>query len=249
MGGNDPGVGIPSVMISQADGENIITSLQSSININGTLQNSGTVQPDGDFDNGIIAHEYGHGISTRLTGGASNSNCLNNAEQMGEGWSDWFALMLTIETNDQGGDIRGIGTYAINEPITGNGIRPTPYSTDLAINPSTYATTNLATISQPHGIGYVWCTMLWDLSWALIDTYGYDADLYDGSGGNNIAMNLVIEALKLQVCNPGFVDGRDAILQADQLLYGGSNKCLIWQVFADRGLGYSANQGLSLIHI
>ena len=24
---------------------------------------------DGDFDNGIIAHEYGHGISIRLAGG------------------------------------------------------------------------------------------------------------------------------------------------------------------------------------
>jgi len=41
---------------------------------------------DGDLDNGIIAHEYGHGISIRLTGGPSDSDCLNNSEQMGEGW-------------------------------------------------------------------------------------------------------------------------------------------------------------------
>ena len=58
-------------------------------------------------------------------------------------------------------------------------------------------------------------------------------------------MALVIEGLKLQPCNPGFVDGRDAILQADQMLYGGANECLIWQVFAARGLGYSADQGSS----
>ena len=43
----------------------------------------------------------------------------------------------------------------------------------------------------------------------------------------------------------GFVDGRDAILQADQLLYSGTNECLIWQVFAARGLGFSADQGSS----
>ena len=245
MGGNDPGIGIPSIMVSQADGESFITTLLAPTSVNGTLQSSGSlVQLDGDFDNGIIAHEYGHGISTRLTGGASNSNCLNNSEQMGEGWSDWFGLMLTIEPGDQGTDVRGIGTYAIGEPTTGNGIRPAPYSTDLNVNNYTYeATNNTGAISEPHGVGFVWCTMIWDMTWALIDSYGYDADLYNGTGGNNMAMALIIEALKLQPCSPGFVDGRDAILQADQLLYGGANQCLIWQVFAARGLGFSANQG------
>jgi len=245
MGGNDPGIGIPSVMISQADGEAIISALLASTAINGTLQSSGNlVELDGDFDNGIVAHEYGHGISNRLTGGASNSNCLSNDEQMGEGWSDWFGLMLTIEPGDIGTDIRGIGTYAIGEPTNGNGIRPAPYSTDLGVNNFTYdATNNTGAISQPHGIGFVWCTMLWDLTWALIDIYGYDTDMYNGSGGNNIAMSLVVEALKLQSCNPGFVDGRDAILQADQILYNGDHECLIWQVFAARGLGFSADQG------
>jgi hypothetical protein len=38
------------------------------------------VNSDGDFDNGIIAHEYGHGISTRLAGGRNNSSCLNNKD-------------------------------------------------------------------------------------------------------------------------------------------------------------------------
>src|SRR5690554_6845719 len=108
----------------------------------------------------------------------------------------------------------------------------------------TYAATNYTgAISQPHGIGFVWTTMLWDLTWALIDKHGMDPDVYNGTGGNNIAMHLVIQGLKLQGCNPGFVDGRDAILQADQLLYNGENTCLIWEVFANRGLGFSADQG------
>src|SRR5690606_5981269 len=59
------------------------------------------------------------------------------------------------------------------------------------------------------------------------------------------AIQLVVEGLKLQPCSPGFVDGRDAILEADQLLYGGANQCLIWDVFARRGLGVSASQGSS----
>jgi extracellular elastinolytic metalloproteinase len=43
---------------------------------------------DGDYDNGIIIHEYAHGISNRLTGGPSNTGCLGSGEAggMGEGW-------------------------------------------------------------------------------------------------------------------------------------------------------------------
>ena len=92
-------------------------------------------------------------------------------------------------------------------------------------------------------MGYVWATMLWDLTWALIDEYGYDADVYNGNGGNNLAIQLVTDGLKMQPCSPGFVQGRDAILAADQALTGGENERLIWQVFARRGLGYSADQG------
>jgi len=42
------------------------------------LWNTATPNRDGDFDNGIIAHEYGHGISNRLVGGPSNTSCLGN---------------------------------------------------------------------------------------------------------------------------------------------------------------------------
>ncbi len=243
MGGTSVTINIPSVMISNADGLALIAEIENGVTINATLVNAGSFGLDGDFDNGIIAHEYGHGISNRLTGGGNNSSCLGNEEQMGEGWSDWFAMMITMEPGDQAADARGMGTYASGEPITGNGIRPAPYSTNLSINNYTYSATNNGSISQPHGIGFIWATMLWDLNWALIDEYGFDADVSGGSGGNNIAMNLVINGLKLQPCSPGFVDGRDAILQADQLLYNGANECLIWTVFANRGLGFSADQG------
>ncbi|MDC0230914.1 T9SS-dependent M36 family metallopeptidase, partial [Aureispira] len=249
MGGTSNNINIPSIMISQNDGNTIKTQMANTT-VNATISNGGTVSStkDGDLDNGIIAHEYGHGISTRLTGGASNSNCLSNAEQMGEGWSDWFGLMLTIEPSDQGSDIRGIGTYATNQATNGAGIRPAPYSTNFAVNPYTYGeSNNTGQISQPHGVGFIFATVLWDLNWALIANYGgtYDSDFINGTGGNNIAMQLVIEGLKLQPCSPGMLDGRDAILQADQLLYNGMHQCLIWNVFANRGFGYSADQGSS----
>ncbi len=247
-------VTIPSIMISQSDGEAIIMAL-----LNGDTVNASVVLPDridGDFDNGVIAHEYGHGISTRLTGGASNSNCLSNVEQMGEGWSDWFALMLTMKATDVSTTARGIGTFISGEATNGPGIRFAPYSTDFSVNGFTYAATldntllGTDTNGDPvirnegeHYIGWVWCTALWDLSWAYINKYGFDTDLYNGTGGNNKVMQIVIDGLKLQPCNPGMVDGRDAILAADMTITGGEDQCLIWEVFAKRGLGVSASQG------
>ena len=59
---------------------------------------------DTALDNGIIAHEYTHGISVRLTGGPSNSSCLNNAEQPGEGWSDFVATVVTAKTGETADD-------------------------------------------------------------------------------------------------------------------------------------------------
>ena len=73
---------------------------------------------DSDLDNGVIAHEYGHGISNRLTGGPANVTCLQNAEQMGEGWSDWFALVLTPEAGDTATTPRGVGNYVSFQPET-----------------------------------------------------------------------------------------------------------------------------------
>jgi hypothetical protein len=250
MGGTStnptPAITIPAVSITQADGAIIRSELNKGIEVTVTLKNDGSgPEIDGDFDNGIIAHEYGHGISIRLAGGPAVTNCLTNAEQMGEGWSDWFGLMMTMKAGDTPDKVRGIGTYASGQPTTGQGIRPAPYSTSFNVNSFTYAATNNAAISQPHGIGFVWSTMLWDMTWALIDRYGFNQDLYNGTGGNNMAMQLVIDGLKLQACRPGFVDGRDAILLADRINYGGANQELIWKAFAKRGLGFNAKQGSS----
>lgn len=243
MNGIDP-ITIPTIVVGKGTGDLFIEALGNGETVNVTINATGSPDTyDSDFDNMVIAHEYGHGISNRLIAGSGNTNCLYNEEQMGEGWSDWFGLMLTIEPGDQGSDRRGVGTYVSGEPVTGVGIRPATYSTNFSFNNYTYGRTNNAAVTQPHGIGFIWATMLWDLNWALINEYGYDPNLKTGTGGNNIAMALVIEGLKLTSCSPGFIDGRAGILAADEILYGGEHECLIWNVFAKRGLGASADQG------
>ena len=202
---------------------------------------------DGDFESGIITHEYGHGISNRLTGGPSNVGCLGNQEQMGEGWSDWLAVSLTTLPTETRDSDRGMGSYVLAQSNgrASKGVRPAPYSTSMERNPATYDT--IKTAAVPHGVGYVWASMLFEVYWNLIDAHGFNPDLYADwtTGGNNLAIQLVLDGMKMQPCSPGFVDGRDAILAADAVLTGGENACLIWQGFAKRGLGYSADQGAS----
>ncbi|MBX3725921.1 MAG: M36 family metallopeptidase [Xanthomonadales bacterium] len=115
----------------------------------------------------------------------------------------------------------------------------------MTINPLTYA--NSTSASAPHGVGTIFGTMLWDLAWRLVQREGASGDLLYGDGGENRMLRLVLQALKLQPCNAGLVDARNALLAADQMLYGGAYQCDIWRTFARRGLGASANQGSASI--
>ena len=114
MGGADPTITIPSIMISLADANTIKPALPAGA----TLAPADNLLPDrdSDLDSGVIAHEYGHGLSNRLTGG--NVGCLDNpektpgvpdGEQMGEGWSDFLALALTARSEDTATTSRGDG--------------------------------------------------------------------------------------------------------------------------------------------
>ncbi|MDA1087757.1 MAG: M36 family metallopeptidase [Verrucomicrobia bacterium] len=207
------------------------------------LGNNTTPFRDGSLDNLVVIHEYGHGVSTRLTGGPAAAGCLTATQSggMGEGWSDWWGLVLTAKPGDTAGLARPVGNWLFGEAPSGNGIRSHPYTTNMTLNPLTYE--DIATATQPHGIGTVWCSMLWDVYWILVDQFGFDSDFYKGTGGNHIAMQLIMDGLKLQPCNPTFVEARDAVLLADEVTYGGAHLDLLWAAFARRGLGDGADDG------
>jgi len=120
----------------------------------------------------------------------------------------------------------------------------------MSANPETFDSIKKAPgfgAPETHFTGEVWTSMLWEMYWNLVDRHGFDPNLFDAhtAGGNTLALQLVLDGLKLQPCNPGFVDARDAILLADRNDTGGANQCLIWQAFAKRGLGEFAEQGSS----
>ena len=245
LGGTDATVTIPAGMISLANGDRLKSGLPATVS---AQTDASPPHPRASsFDAGIIAHEYGHGVSNRLTGGPSIGGCLSHLEQMGEGWSDFYAATLTARASDRPSTPRGMATWMIWQGSAGIGIRSSPYSTDMLVNPTTYAkVADTAATSEPHGIGHVWNSMLWEVYWNLVRKHGFNPNLYQpwSTGGNNLAIQLVTDGLKMQPCSPGFVDGRNAILAADDALTGGANRCEIWRGFAKRGLGSGANQGL-----
>ncbi|KAJ1822483.1 hypothetical protein LPJ56_000810 [Coemansia sp. RSA 2599] len=195
---------------------------------------------DGDLEQDIVAHEYTHGISNRLTGGASNTDCLYDGEAggMGEGWSDTVANIMRIKPGSTSSTNMVLGNYVYQQNI-----RSYPYSTDMAANPQTYAYLDKPQYNEVHTIGEVWATILYEVVWSLIDATGGICDLYekDLSKGNCLALQIILDAMKLQPCNPTFIQARDAIVQAEANLTGGKYQCQLWKAFAKRGMGPQAS--------
>jgi hypothetical protein len=177
MGGTDNTIVIPAVMISQSDGAIIAAQLGNNV----TVTMGAGIGIDGDLDNGVICHEYGHGISNRCTG--AGSGCLGNAEQGGEGWSDYMALMMVTNwataTINDGPIPRSVGTYAAGQSTSGGGIRSFPYSTNIAVNPLVYAASLPA---ESHALGEVWCEALWEMTWAMIPVDGINPNIFNAAG-------------------------------------------------------------------
>src|SRR6476620_11371761 len=102
--------------------------------------------------------------------------------------------------------------FAGSPPNTG--ICHLPYTTNFAINNQVFSS-NLP--AESHDRGEIWCATLWDMTWNIIQQVNnINPNIYNpaGGGGNTIALRLVTEGMKLQPCGPGFLDGRDAMLQA-----------------------------------
>ncbi|KAI8894242.1 peptidase M36, partial [Globomyces pollinis-pini] len=195
---------------------------------------------DSAMANDVIIHEYAHGISNRLTGGSHQGNCLMTLESsgLGEGWSDAVAFMLERKSTDK---IKS--KFLMGWHVTGGkGIRKYPYSTNLRTNPLKY--NSLSKLDEKHAIGTVWATMLYELYIDLIATYGFNDnwDNADLTTGNTIALRLVMGGLKLQPCNPTFLQARDAIIKADKATFKGKYHCMIWKAFAKRGMGVNAKK-------
>jgi extracellular elastinolytic metalloproteinase len=180
---------------------------------------NGGAQEDGDFDPGVIYHEYAHGLSNRLVGGGSGG-CLGGIQSggMGEGWGDFLGASFL---NDP-----VVGAY-----VTGNatvGIR----RASMANSPFTYANIKDGTLTEVHNAGEIWAATLWDAR-----------DGVNGVGGVGAAIieRLVVQGMKNTPCLPTMLQARDGIIAADEQINGGANRCALFAAFANRQMGVGAS--------
>ena len=198
---------------------------------------------NGGDDAGIVYHEISHGLSARLVVDAGGVVALDRqqAGALGEGWSDFMAMSYLAsagvrpDTATDGelsvapyiGGGRALRTEAIDCPL-GSGAPACPGHPPNTVDGG-YTYNDYGKVLdglEVHADGEIWAQTLWDLRGAL--------------GATNTEQ-LVVEGMRLAPDNPSFLDARDAILQADVVLNAGANKAAIWQVFADRGMGYFAS--------
>ena len=175
------------------------------------------------LDPDVVFHEYSHGLSNRLVGGPLDSTALDAPQSggMGEGWGDYFACVLMQRET--------VGSWVVDNP---GGIRAFPYDEHY---PDTFAELGSGRYAEVHAIGELWCATLMELGRRI---------------GSGLAMQLVVDAMKLSASNPGFLAMRDAILVAardhatasgmgvnetDDLVAG------VWSAFAKFGMGPGAS--------
>jgi len=222
---------------------------------------------DGDYDQGVIGHEFGHMIENRMIG-KGNARAGFHAGAMGEAFGDLVAIEYLREnsftptdgedpfatgTYATGNKEHGIRNYVMNYPRTG--AFPTP-STYAHVNPLNFSDIGYDTPgNEVHSDGEIWVATNNSVRQALIDKYNGafpagDADLQaqcaagelpsQNCPGNRRWIQLVFDAMLLDPVGPTMLDARNSMLAADVMRYGGANQTAIWGAFARRGMGNAA---------
>jgi extracellular elastinolytic metalloproteinase len=174
------------------------------------------------FDATVVFHEFMHGVTNRLVGGPMNNHALEapQSRAMGEGWGDYIGCTLNNTTV--------VGAWVVNDPT---GIRGFAYDSNF---PDHFGTMGTGRYMESHNVGEIWCAALTEMNRRI---------------GAQLALQLVVDALKLSPATPNFLDMRDAILVAldHKLAAGQLSKAAyadalsgIWGAFSKFGMGKGA---------
>ncbi len=147
---------------------------------------------DGDYDMGVIGHEYGHMIENRMVG-KGNVRSGHHAGAMGESSGDMFGMEYLFSngfvptddenpyangTYDTGNKLRAIRNFGMNFPTSGNVPRPSKQLTTNTLNFSSlgYDLTGptLTSSSQVHANGEAWSKTNFVIRDLLVDKYDDD---------------------------------------------------------------------------
>ncbi len=211
---------------------------------------------DGDYDAGVIGHEYGHMIENRMIGKGANRSG-HHAGAMGESNGDLNAMEVLNEYGFV--PVAGENPYSVGSYATGNkqrgirnyGMNQSPLNfSDLGYDPFYPAAE-----SPVHADGEIWSATNFDIRQALVNKYNATHPASDAAvqrkcaeglkapedcPGNRRWAQLMYDAYLLMPAAPTMLQARDAFLAADMIRFGGANQNEIWLAFARRGFGQAA---------
>jgi hypothetical protein len=133
------------------------------------------------------------------------------AGAIGEGMSDILAILLN--NNDV------IGEYSASDPL---GIRRNPY-TDY---PRTYAD---VTGEEVHNDGEIYAA----IGWRMLENF----KAAPVPNANHLLLGYLVQGMNFTPAQPSYEEMRDGILQA---VTDSTHACLVWDAFADFGVGVGA---------
>jgi hypothetical protein len=257
----EPGVGLgtlngnadsnlPGLVIGFDDGVALKAILPTSVH----LSRNTHIEVDGDFDNAIVSHEWGHYLHHRL----ASCEITNQCAAMSEGWGDFDALMMMLRDTDDRSGTFGAGLYALTAGglvqsgfVTDPGyfgIRRFAYSIDRTknaltlkhigddnalpdttpINPGPVPNGN----SEVHNAGEVWAESLWEVYNVLIDAHGQPE-------AHRRMSDYVVAGMLLTPPEATYTEGRDGLLAAAGAM-DSDDQLLMAAAFAGRGSGTCA---------
>ena len=208
--------------------------------ISGGVGPLGDFYTDGSYDSLVMVHEYTHGVSFRL---ARQVYSTFQGGAMGEAWSDFYGMEFSTPDGAPPNGIYPAGQY-FDQSWGYGGVRTRPYSTDMSVNPITFADLGHVSIfPEVHADGEIWFEAMWEIRANLIAQFGE-------TEGRKRVRQLVMDGMKLAVPAASMVDMRDAILLADRVDYKGASQTQLWAGFAKRGLGALAYaDSASSVHV
>ena len=203
--------------------------------------------PSGDSGNEAetVYHEFAHGLSNRLVTTPDGIPSLNAQQSgsMGEGWSDWYAIDFVdnhgwfedtpadgdaIAFRYSGGDEVSFRSAAVDCPVGVTGVENCPKFAAPGVGPGGYTYADFGRIAggpEVHADGEIWVQTLWEMRELL---------------GSAVTESIVTRGMELSPPEPSFLDMRNAILQADEVVFAGAHEDALWTLFAERGMGYYA---------
>ncbi|MBA3989919.1 MAG: M36 family metallopeptidase [Propionibacteriales bacterium] len=216
---------------------------------------------DGDYDFGVVGHEYTHAISNRMVGGPDSGLNGFQGGSMGESWSDQVAAEYLLAHNYDS----GVSPFVEGAYVTGNkqtGIR----NYRLDDNPLQYGDLGYDfTGPEVHADGEPWSAVQIDIRQAMIAKYNASFPASNAAlqrrcaqgntfaeppqppppaqqcPGNRRWVQLLFDSFLLQSPSTSMLDARDAMLAADKMRFNGANQQLMWREYANNGFGSNAS--------